>query len=282
MLSPPENLMHAISQPISKPLGPALRPTDSKAFASRLAQRLDEADRRTNELLATVAHELRNPLESLGSAVEILSLSAADTATSSDAAAIARRQLKQMSRLISDLLDSGHIASCQQPLELSAVRLQDVLADAIETTAPAFSKHRHTLNLELPQQPIWIHADAPRCAQIFCNLLANAAKYTPPGGRITVAARQRHGVARVSVIDNGVGIAPEALPGVFELFRQEQRSLPLSQGGLGIGLSVVSQLVRLHGGAVHAESGGEHKGSTFVVDLPLFPGHRAAGRAGSH
>jgi signal transduction histidine kinase len=274
--------MHAISQSISKPLGPALRAIDSKALAGPPAQRLDAAERRTNELLATVAHELRNPLESLGSAVEILSLSAADTVTSGEAAAIARRQLKQMSRLISELLDSGHMASCQQPLELSAVRLQDVLADAIETCAPAFAKHRHTLNLELPQQAIWIHADAARCAQIFCNLLANAAKYTPPGGRITVAARQRHGVARVCVIDNGVGIAPEALPGVFELFRQEQRSLPLSQGGLGIGLSVVSQLVRLHGGAVHAESGGEDKGSTFVVDLPLFRGHRAAARASSH
>ena len=274
--------MHAISHPISKPLGPAVRAIDSKALAGPLAQRLDEADPRTNELLATVAHELRNPLESLGSAVEILSLSAVDPVTSAEAAAIARRQLKQMSRLIAELLDAGHMASCRQPLERSAVRLQDVLADAIETTAPAFSTRRHTLNLELPGQPIWINADAARCAQIFCNLLANAAKYTPPGGRITVVARQRHGIARVSVIDNGVGIAPDALPGVFELFRQEQRSLPLCQGGLGIGLSVVSQLVRLHGGAVHAKSGGEHKGSTFVVDLPLFHGHRGAGRASSH
>jgi signal transduction histidine kinase len=282
MLGPPEDLMHALSHPVSTPLGPALRAVDSKALTRPRPQRADEADRRTNELLATLAHELRNPLESLSSAIEILSLARGDVALAADAAGVARRQLQQMSRLISQLLDAGCSGGGQLALDLTRVRLQDVVARAVETSAPALSRHRHTLRLYLPQEPIWINADAMRCIQIFCNLLANAAKYTPPGGHISVAARQEQDVARVRVTDDGVGIASGALHGIFELFHQEKRSLPLSEGGVGIGLSVVSRLVRLHGGTVHAESGGEHKGSTFVVELPLFADKHGPGRASSH
>ena len=274
--------MHAISHPATKPLRQALLAIAPDAVPGAAAERLEEAHRRTNELLATVAHELRNPLDSLGSAIEILSSAKADAVLSTEAARIARRQLQQMSRLIAELLDAGHMASGRLVLNLSCVRLQDVVANAIETTAPAVSRRGHTLTLELPEEPVWIRADAARCGQIFCNLLANAAKYTPPRGRITVAARQEQDVARVCVIDDGVGIAPDALHDVFELFRQEQRSVDLCQGGLGIGLSVVRRLVQLHGGTVHAESDGEHKGSTFVVELPLFLGQDGVGRAGSH
>jgi len=162
------------------------------------------------------------------------------------------------------------------------VRLQDVVADAVETSAPALSRRQHTLRVNLPEEAIWINADAVRCIQIFCNLLANAAKYTPPGGHISVAARREQDVARVCVADNGVGIAPGALRGVFDPYHQEDRSLPLSDGGLGIGLSVVSRLVQLHGGTVHAESAGEDKGSTFVVELPLFADKHGSRRAGAH
>lgn len=282
MLAATENRMYATSQPSPPPRGSVLPALGPKAMASSGDLPMEEAHRRTNELLATVAHELRNPLESLGSAIEILSLAQADAAVTAQAARIARRQLKQMSRLIAQLLDAGRLASGQMTLSFASVRLQDVLENAIETSAPAFSRCHHTLKLELPQEPIWIRADAVRCSQIFCNLLANAAKYTPPGGRITLTARQEPGHARVCVIDNGVGIAPEALQGVFELFRQEERSRSMCQGGLGIGLSVVSRLVQLHGGSVHAESAGEHQGSTFVVELPLYSGKAGSGLAASH
>ena len=274
--------MPAIFQPSHEPLRPALPARPPEALARSSEAPLEEVRRRTNELLATVAHELRNPLESLGHAVEILSLAPGDAAVAAAATRVARRQLKQMSRLIDQLLDAGGLASGQLALSLTRVRLQDVLENAIETSAPAFSRRHHTLKLELPQEPVWIRADAVRCSQIFCNLLANAAKYTPPRGCITLAARQERELARVCVSDNGVGIAPEALQGVFELFRQEERSLSMCQGGLGIGLSVVSRLVQLHGGSVHAESAGEHKGSTFVVELPLYPGQAGIGLAVSH
>jgi signal transduction histidine kinase len=281
MLWATEKRMHAVSHPHSRPPARIL-PPDPATRPSAGPSQLEQAQRRTHELLATVAHELRNPLESLGSAIEILSMARADADVAAKATRIARRQIKQMSSLIGQLLEASRIDHGQLALALEPVRLQDVLADAIETSAPAFSRRRHTLTLELPQEPIWIRADAPRCAQVFSNLLANAAKYTPPCGRITISARRQQDVARVCVIDNGVGIAPEALHGVFDLFRQEERSRALSQGGLGIGLSVVHRLVQLHGGAVHAESAGEHQGSTFVVDLPLFAGEDGAGRAGAH
>ncbi|HWI77714.1 MAG TPA: HAMP domain-containing sensor histidine kinase [Ramlibacter sp.] len=273
--------MHASSHPASRPLSPAMRAAALKALPVAPAQRPEE-DRRTNELLATVAHELRNPLESLGSAVEILSLAKGDVVLTAEAARVARRQIKQMSRLIAQLLDAGRMASGQLNLNLARVRLQDVVADAVETSAPALSRRQHTLRVNLPEEAIWINADAVRCIQIFCNLLANAAKYTPPGGHISVAARREQDVARVCVADNGVGIAPGALRGVFDPYHQEDRSLPLSDGGLGIGLSVVSRLVQLHGGTVHAESAGEDKGSTFVVELPLFADKHGSRRAGAH
>jgi signal transduction histidine kinase len=282
MLAATKKRMRAISHPLGQTAGPVLLPDDPEPVAGAHQALLEQAHRRVNELLATVAHELRNPLESLGSAIEILSLANGDPELTAQAARVARRQLKQMSRLIGQLLDAGRLDNGQLALSLARVRLQDVLANAIETSAPGFSRQGHTLELELPGEPIWICADAARCSQIFCNLLANAAKYTPPRGHITVAARRERDVARVRVIDDGVGIAPEALHGVFDLFRQEERSLGLRQGGLGIGLSVVSRLVQLHGGTVHAESGGEHKGATFVVDLPLFAGDGGLGRAGSH
>jgi signal transduction histidine kinase len=282
LAAPEEKRMPAIFQPSHQPLRPALPARAPEAIASAGEAPLEEVRRRTNELLATVAHELRNPLESLGNAVEILSLAHADAAVAGAAARVARRQLEQMSRLIGELLDAGGLASGQLALSLARVRLQDVLENAIETSAPALSRRHHTLKLELPQEPVWIRADAVRCSQIFCNLLANAAKYTPPGGCITLAARQERDLARVCVIDNGVGIAPGALQGVFELFRQEERSRSMCQGGLGIGLSVVSRLVQLHGGSVHAESAGEHQGSTFVVELPLYPGKTGIGLAASH
>jgi signal transduction histidine kinase len=230
-------------------------------------------------MLATVAHELRNPLESLGSAIEILAADREGQAAVV-AIAVARRQLTQMSRLITQLVDADRLARGEIALELVPVRLQQVLADAVETTTPMFARLGHTLTLALPDKPIWVRGDAARCHQIFANLLTNAAKYTPAGGHICLAAQEEGGLARVCVADNGVGIAATALPGLFDIFTQEQRSRGLSQGGLGIGLAVVHRLVQLHGGSVVAQSDGEQRGSAFVVRLPLCDGGRWGGRSG--
>ncbi|MDB5881514.1 MAG: chemotaxis protein methyltransferase CheR [Ramlibacter sp.] len=244
------------------------------------AEESSHAERRTNEMLATVAHELRNPLESLGSAIEILAADREGQAAVI-ALAVARRQLEQMSRLITQLVDADRLARGEMELELVPVRLQQVLADAVETTAPVFARLGHTLTVALPQKSIWVRGDAARCRQIFGNLLTNAAKYTRAGGQISLAAQEDGGLARVCVTDNGVGIAAKALPGLFEVFAQEQRNRALSQGGLGIGLAVVHRLVQLHGGSVIAQSEGEHKGSTFIVRLPLCDGGRWAGPPGT-
>jgi signal transduction histidine kinase len=245
----------------------------------RGAAELGHAERRTNEMLATVAHELRNPLESLGSAIEILAVDRQGDAAAL-AVAMARRQLEQMSRLITQLLDADRLGRGEMVLELVPVRLDQVLADALETTGPILRRLGHSVSVALPNKSIWVRGDAARCRQIFGNLLTNAAKYTPAGGHISVTAQEEASLARVCVADNGVGIAAEALPGLFEIFSQEQRSRKLSQGGLGIGLAVVHRLVQLHGGSVVAQSEGEQKGSSFVVRLPLCDGGRWAGPSG--
>jgi signal transduction histidine kinase len=253
------------------------RPAPGQAGDS--AAEFTHAERRTNELLATVAHELRTPLESLGCAIELLAVQR-DGQTAAVAVAVARRQLEQISRLITQLVDSDRLARGQMVLELMPVLLQQVLGDAVETTAPLFKRRGHTLSLALPQKPIWIRGDAARCRQIFGNLLTNAAKYTPEGGHVALSAQEEASVARICVADDGVGIAADALPGLFKMFKQEPRNRALCEGGLGIGLAVVHRLVQLHGGTVAAQSDGEQLGSTFVVQLPLCDGGRWAGHPG--
>jgi signal transduction histidine kinase len=270
--------MHAFSEPRSAQPERPWRPAQP-GNADLLTAELGQAERRTNEMLATVAHELRNPLESLGSAIEVLAVDREGQAAAM-AIAVARRQLEQMSRLITQLLDADRLGRGEMVLELVPVRLQQVLADALETTAPVFARLGHKLTVTLPQKSIWIRGDTARCRQIFGNLLTNAAKYTPAGGHISVSAQEEASLARVCIADDGVGIAAKALPGLFEIFAQEQRNRALSQGGLGIGLAVVHRLVQLHGGSVLAQSDGEQKGSTFVVRLPLCDGGRWAGHSG--
>jgi PAS domain S-box-containing protein len=238
----------------------------------RLIGELREADRRKDEFLATLAHELRNPLAPIRNALEILKRASGDAKASDSARAVMDRQLQQMVRLIDDLLDLSRISRGKIELRKETVALDAVLRAALETSEPALAEKEHALSLDLPDRPLLVHADATRLAQVFANLLNNAAKYTPSGGRIEVGVAAEDGEARVRVRDDGAGIAPEMLPLVFEMFTQIDQPWERAHGGLGIGLTIVKRLVEMHGGTVEAHSAGVKRGSEFVVRLPLQDG----------
>lgn len=232
------------------------------------AHALKEADHRKDEFLATLAHELRNPLAPIRNGLQILRMAPTGD-ISNDVRDMMDRQLTHMVRLIDDLLDVSRVSQGKIDLRCEQITLQSVLQSAIETSRPLIEKARHTLVLEIPGEPIFLHADLTRLAQVVSNLLNNAAKYTPEGGIITLNATIENNHAIVAVSDNGVGIPADMLPKVFELFTQVDHNLERSQGGLGIGLALVKQLVELHGGTIRSESPGLGKGSTFTVQLPL-------------
>lgn len=235
----------------------------------RLAADLSDADRRKTEFLATLAHELRNPLAPIRSALQVMRLASADAATMERVQTIMDRQLNHMVELVDDLLDVARITRGQIELKNAWIDLKDVLGGAIETSLPLLDAAQHRLQLDIPQQPFPLYADATRITQVVSNLLNNAAKYTPRGGVVELSARREGGQALVTVSDNGVGIDAASLPFVFDMFTQVGRAKDRVQGGLGIGLSLVRSLVELHGGSVAAFSAGIGKGSSFSVTLPL-------------
>ena len=239
------------------------------AERERYAEALRAADRRKDEFLATLAHELRNPLAPMRTALEIMRTPQAPAAAREHAQSVLERQLRQMTRLIDDLLDLSRISHGKLELRREPVTLHAVVENALELTHAAIDGLGHTLEVELPQEPVELHADPTRLAQVFSNLLHNAAKYTESGGRIRFCAETGGGEVRVRVQDNGIGIAPENLQRVFEMFTQVGRSLEQSRGGLGVGLALSQWLVRLHGGAIEVHSDGLGRGSEFVVRLPL-------------
>ena len=234
-------------------------------------QALRSADRRKDEFLATLGHELRNPLAPIMNSLEILKLSGAfDDPRLMQACAVMERQVHHLNRLVDDLLEvsritRGIIEVKKQPLDLTAI-----VKAAIETSRPVLENLRHQLNVDFDAEPMSIAGDPVRLTQVFANLLNNAAKYTNHGGLITVATRRENGEAVVSVKDNGIGIAPALLSQVFDMFMQVDRSTRRSQGGLGIGLTLVRSLVAMHGGTVEARSEGQGLGSEFIVRLPLI------------
>ncbi|HJS90768.1 MAG TPA: ATP-binding protein [Steroidobacteraceae bacterium] len=242
-----------------------------------LRRRVDElatADRHKSEFLAMLAHELRNPLAPLRNSVEILKSVRPDDPKAARARELIERQTRTLSRLVDDLLDTARISRGQVQLRREPVELQRVVNRAVENMRPEIDSRRHRIAVQLPPEPLRVVGDATRLEQVFGNLLQNAAKYTPEGGEITVSAIRADGAAAqpeavVRIKDNGIGISAEMLPRVFDLFSQADRSLAHSQGGLGIGLSLVRSLVELHGGRVAAESNGLGKGSEFAVYLPL-------------
>jgi signal transduction histidine kinase len=242
---------------------------DMLAEAGRRAEQLRDADRRKDEFLATLAHELRNPLAPLRNALEILRLRGNDPEVAEKARDLMQRQLTQMVRLVDDLLDVSRITTGKLEVRKQRVELQAVIRNAIETARPFIDMQRHSLEVRMPNEPLEIDADSTRLSQVFSNLLNNAAKYTPPGGRIELEAEREHGNALVRVRDNGIGIDPETLPRIFEMFVQADRSLERTQAGLGVGLTLARRLVELHGGRLSASSAGVGKGSVFTVCVPL-------------
>ncbi|HET7060646.1 MAG TPA: ATP-binding protein [Nitrosospira sp.] len=235
---------------------------------ARLYEQLREQDRRKDEFLATLAHELRNPLAPVRTGLAVLKLASSIDATVKTRE-IMERQVEHMVRLIDDLLDVSRITSGKVQLKKERVDVRAVLDTALELSRPLIEESRHQLLISPPKEGLLLDADPTRMAQVVSNLLNNAAKYTPEGGRIELTAERDQNDVIIRVRDNGVGLAPEALPKVFELFSQIGKTLDRSQGGLGIGLTLVKRLVEMHGGQVTAESKGLGQGSTFVVRLPL-------------
>jgi PAS domain S-box-containing protein len=228
-----------------------------------------EADRRKDEFIATLAHELRNPLAPIRTGLEILRRVGDLPPRAVQMRDMMERQLTHLVRLVDDLLDVSRVSRGKVELRLRDVTLEQVLHDALESCHPAITASGHTVSVALPQEPLRLRGDLTRLAQVFSNLVSNAAKYTRRGGRIEVRARREGLQVVIEVADNGVGISPELLPRVFDLFAQGRVSTELSQAGLGIGLWLVKKLVELHRGSIEACSAGTGLGSTFTVRLPL-------------
>ncbi|HZN02899.1 MAG TPA: ATP-binding protein, partial [Candidatus Polarisedimenticolia bacterium] len=237
---------------------------------------LREADRRKDEFLATLAHELRNPLAPVRNAVEVLRLKGSPTPEVQWAREVIDRQMRQMSRIIDDLLDVSRITRDVLELRRERVDLATVLNAAIETSQGLIETSGHELDVHLPAHPVFLHADVTRLAQVFSNLLSNAAKFSERGSRITILAERRGDEVVVAVRDTGIGIPGEMQPRIFDIFMQVDRSLERSQGGLGIGLTLVKRLVEMHGGSVEVRSEGRGTGSEFIVRLPIALADAAA------
>ena len=233
------------------------------------AQALADLDRRKDEFLAMLGHELRNPLAPITNAVQLLGLRKNEDKVQNRARTIIERQVGQLTRLVDDLLEVSRITTGTIHLQREQATLNGIVECAVETVRSLMNQRRHELTLSLSPQPIWLDADAARLEQVVVNLLTNAAKYTADGGHIFLTVQQAGDEAVLRVRDTGVGIAPELLPRIFDLFTQAERSLDRAQGGLGIGLCLVQRLVEMHGGRVEVESA-LGRGSEFVVRLPMI------------
>jgi len=232
------------------------------------AEALADLHRRKDEFLAMLSHELRNPLAPIANAVQLLRFHKNEDQLQQNARTIIERQLAQLTRLVDDLMEVSRITTGRVQLRLERVAVNGIVERAVETACPLMERYRHELAVTLSPDPIWLDADAARLEQVMVNLLTNAAKYTPDGGRIGLTVEQRGDECVLRVRDTGVGIAPELLPQIFDLFTQAERSLDRSQGGLGIGLALVHRLVEMHRGRVEAHSS-LGQGSEFVVRLPV-------------
>jgi signal transduction histidine kinase/DNA-binding response OmpR family regulator len=239
---------------------------------ARLYRNVQEADRHKNEFLSMLAHELRNPLAPIRNAVQVLRLCGGDPSKTSSVHDLIERQVQQLVRLVDDLLDLSRITRGKIRLQTEVVDVATVVASAVETSRPLLDARKHHFSVSLPAEPVHVLADPVRLAQVLANLLNNAAKYTEEGGRIWLIGEREGNEVVLRVRDTGVGIPAEMLSSVFDLFTQVDRSLDRSQGGLGIGLTLVHRLVEMHGGRVEAFSAGTNQGSEFVVRLPVLTG----------
>jgi len=241
------------------------------AQRKRVEELLREADRRKDEFLAMLAHELRNPLAPIRNSIHILQQRMPNDELLRRPLEVMERQVRQLTGLVDDLLDVSRITRGQINLRKQTLELADVVDQAVEASRPLLEARRHRFEVQIPDEPIFVEADATRLAQIVLNLLNNAAKYTEEGGYVSLSVERTGEQVVLRVRDSGMGIPPETLPKVFELFVQGERTIDRAQGGLGIGLTVVRRLVELHGGTVQAFSEGLGRGSEFVVRLPTVP-----------
>jgi signal transduction histidine kinase len=255
----------------------ALEASTSKQI--ELTEQLRDADRRKDEFLAALGHELRNPLAPIVNAASIMRLKVGDDPDLNWCREVIERQTRQLTRLVDDLLDVSRITRGKITLRFEPVDVAAIVAAAIETCRPMIDMRRHDLSVRLPEQPLIVQGDPARLTQIFANLLSNAAKYQHEEGRIELTVESTETDAVLTVSDRGIGIAPEVLPSVFDLFSQARRSQHLADDGLGIGLALVKNLTELHGGVIEAMSDGVGKGSRFVVRIPLAPGGTDSARS---
>jgi len=240
----------------------------AEAQLQALNDQLSDADRRKDEFLATLSHELRNPLAPMRSALDVLKLKYGQSGEQRLLQAC-DRQLRHLTRLVDDLMEVSRITQGRMQLQCAPLDLGVLVRGAAQDMAAMIGAARHTLHMQVPEQPVPLYGDATRLGQVVINLLTNAAKYTPDGGRIDLSLACESGCAVVRVRDNGIGIAAEALVTVFEMFSQLEPALERARGGLGIGLALVRGIVALHEGSVHAESAGAGCGSQFTIRLPL-------------
>jgi signal transduction histidine kinase len=236
--------------------------------ARKRVKALAAANRRKDEFLATLSHELRSPLAAVQYALHLLSTGTGEASARQVAHARIERQVQRMTRLVDDLLEVSWINHGRLRLRRKRMDLRLVVNNAIETLQPDIKERNHHLSVVLPDSPVWLQADSSRLEQVFINLLANASKYTDAGGELAVWMHTLEGQVVVRIRDSGIGIAPDALPRIFDLFRQTDEADDRSRSGLGIGLALVRNLVETHGGTVIATSAGPGKGSEFTVNLP--------------
>ena len=248
--------------------------TERKRLEEELRQRLEQlrdADRRKNEFLAMLAHELRNPLAPVHNAVQILRKNYPEDAETKWAHDVIERQVQHMTRMVDDLLDVSRITRGKINLQKEPIEVAAIVTRAVEMAQPLIDARKHRLTIALPPQPVWVQADSQRLAQVMANLLNNAAKYTEESGSIWLAVETQGSDVLLKVRDTGIGIPADYLPRVFDLFSQEDSSLERTQGGLGIGLTLVRILVQMHDGTIEAFSAGTGQGSEFVARLPVLP-----------
>ena len=267
--SPNEDRWFVLRMTRFKPPGPVRVVVSHENITSRKKadEALRDADRRKDEFLATLAHELRNPLAPIRNGLQIMRLAKDDAAAVEQARSVMERQLTQMIRLVDDLLDASRINQGKLELRLERVDLASLMRHAVETSRLVIDAGDHEIIMHVPPEPVFVDADVVRLGQVFANLLNNAAKYSERGGRIRMSAERRGVEVVITVADSGVGIPLDMLPKIFDIFMQVDRSLEKSQGGLGIGLTLVRRLVEMHGGSVEACSEGHGRGSEFVVRL---------------
>jgi signal transduction histidine kinase len=251
----------------------------AKRYAQQLEAKqreLEDQERRKDEFLATLAHELRNPLAPLKNATQLIRAAGPGNAEASNALDIIQRQIGYMARLVDDLLDLSRIKSGRLHLHFEHVDLAEVLNAAIDTARPQLEARRHELITCIPDETIHVRADPTRLTQVFLNILSNAAKYTPPGGHVWVTVDASPGATSVSVRDDGVGIRSDMLSRVFDMYEQIERPPQDTQGGLGIGLALVHRILFLHGGHIDVRSEGESRGSEFIVRLARMQADQTA------